>query len=117
MELSGGQRQRLSIARGLAVNPELLMCDEIISACDLFSQKQILSLLTSLNRTRQIAILFVSHNIAAVSHICHDIIVMRNGRLMEWGTAAEICTASKHPYTQLLVNAIPHIRDGNGPVP
>ncbi|MDR2200859.1 MAG: ATP-binding cassette domain-containing protein [Puniceicoccales bacterium] len=116
-ELSGGQRQRLSIARGLAVNPELLMCDEIISACDLFSQKQILSLLTSLNRKKQIALLFVSHNIAAVSHICRDIIVMRDGKLLEWGTASEICTASKHPYTKLLVNAIPHICNGDGLAP
>jgi peptide/nickel transport system ATP-binding protein/oligopeptide transport system ATP-binding protein len=107
MELSGGQRQRLSIARGLAVNPELLICDEIVSACDLFIQKQILALLTTLNRERGIAVLFVSHNIAVVANFCHDIIVMRNGRLLELGTPMEICMTPKHSYTQLLIDSVP----------
>jgi ABC-type oligopeptide transport system ATPase subunit len=107
-ELSGGQRQRLSIARGLAVNPELLICDEIISACDLFSQKQILSLLTRLNKKKKIAMLFISHNIAAVANFCREIIVMYHGEFVEYGTAEEICTAPRHPYTQLLIDVVSH---------
>jgi ABC-type glutathione transport system ATPase component len=108
-ELSGGQRQRLSIARGLAVNPEVLICDEIVSGCDLFVQKQILALLTALNREKKIAILFVSHNIAVVAHFCHDIIVMRGGIVVELGSPAEICTSPKHTYTQLLIDSVPRV--------
>jgi ABC-type oligopeptide transport system ATPase subunit len=109
-ELSGGQRQRLSIARGLAVNLEVLVCDEIVSACDLYTQKQILSLLTSLNREKNIAILFVSHNIAVVAHFCHNIMVMHNGKVLELGTPWEVCTIPKHHYTQLLIESIPRIQ-------
>ncbi|MDR0590887.1 MAG: ATP-binding cassette domain-containing protein [Puniceicoccales bacterium] len=108
-ELSGGQRQRLSIARGLAVNPEVLLCDEIVSGCDLFVQKQILALLTALNREKKIAILFVSHNIAVVAHFCHDIIVMREGIVVESGSSAEICTSPKHTYTRLLIDSVPRV--------
>jgi peptide/nickel transport system ATP-binding protein/oligopeptide transport system ATP-binding protein len=108
-ELSGGQRQRLSIARSLAVNPEVLICDEIVSGCDLFVQKQILALLTALNREKKIAILFASHNIAVVAHFCHDIIVMRGGMVVELGTPAEICMSPKHTYTQLLIDSVPRV--------
>jgi peptide/nickel transport system ATP-binding protein len=108
-QLSGGQRQRLSIARGLAVNPEVLICDEIVSACDLYTQRQILSLLLSLNREKNIAILFVSHNIATVARLCHELIVMHKGRILELGTPHGVCTDPKHLYTQLLIDAIPTI--------
>ncbi|MDR3317763.1 MAG: dipeptide/oligopeptide/nickel ABC transporter ATP-binding protein [Puniceicoccales bacterium] len=109
-QLSGGQRQRLSIARGLAVEPELLMCDEIISASDLYTQKQILLLLQNLNRKKNIAILFVSHNIAVVSHLCHNIIVMRKGKVLDSGTPYEICKTPKSLYVQLLLDSVPKIK-------
>ncbi|MDR1434816.1 MAG: ATP-binding cassette domain-containing protein [Puniceicoccales bacterium] len=108
-ELSGGQRQRLSIARGLAVNPEILICDEIVNACDLYTQKQILSLLTALSREKNIAILFVSHNIAVVAHFCHEILIVRHGRILETGTPYGVCSNPRHPYTQLLIDSIPQI--------
>ena len=108
-QLSGGQRQRISIARGLAVDPEVLICDEIVSACDLFAQKQILNLLSDLSRKRNLSVLFIAHNIAVVAHLCHEIIVMRRGRFLEFGTKKEICCRPEHPYTRLLIDSVPRI--------
>jgi ABC-type glutathione transport system ATPase component len=110
MQLSGGQRQRLSIARALAVEPEILICDEIVSACDLYTQKQILSLLSELNRKRNVAILFISHNIAVLSHFCHRIVVIHKGRVIEIDTPEMICKFPNNPYVKQLIDAVPHIK-------
>lgn len=109
-ELSGGQRQRLSIARGLAVDPELLICDEIVSACDVYTQKQILDLLITLNKTKKISILFISHNLAVISYLCHKIIVMKDGKIVESGLVAHVCRNPQTEYCQLLMNAVPKLQ-------
>ncbi|MDR2812690.1 MAG: dipeptide/oligopeptide/nickel ABC transporter ATP-binding protein [Puniceicoccales bacterium] len=109
-QLSGGQRQRISIARALAVNPKILICDEIVSACDLYTQKQILLLLQKLNRTKNLTMLFVSHNIAVVAYLCHDIAVMRQGRILEVGPPERLCWGFSNGYTQSLVDAIPPLK-------
>lgn len=106
-ELSGGQRQRLSIARALSVEPELLICDEIVSACDMRTQKQILSLLKKLNQERGISILFISHNIAVITYLCQEIIVMKNGKIIEQGTTISVCKNPSQAYTQLLLRSVP----------
>ena len=106
-ELSGGQRQRLSIARGLAVDPELLICDEIVSACDVCTQKQILDLLLLLNKTKNISILFISHNIAVIAYLCQKIIVMKDGRIVETGDTKSVCNNPQTEYCKLLMSAVP----------
>ncbi|MDR1366691.1 MAG: dipeptide/oligopeptide/nickel ABC transporter ATP-binding protein [Puniceicoccales bacterium] len=108
-QLSGGQRQRISIARALAVNPSILICDEIVSACDLYAQKQILNLLTTLNREKNIAMLFVSHNIAVVAHLCHNIIVMHQGQFLEFGSL-DMLRGSGNAYVQSLMDAVPQLK-------
>ncbi|MDE6576130.1 MAG: ATP-binding cassette domain-containing protein [Opitutales bacterium] len=109
VQLSGGQRQRISIARGLAVSPEVLICDEMTSACDVLVQKRILSLLDNLRHKHNMAILWIAHNIAVVAHFCDTMIVMRHGRFLELGEPQAICQNPVHPYTRLLVDAVPHI--------
>jgi peptide/nickel transport system ATP-binding protein len=109
-QLSGGQRQRISIARALAVNPKILICDEIVSACDLHTQKQILLLLRKLNQTKHLTMLFVSHNIALVSCLCHDIAVMRQGKILELGPSERLCKVSTNSYMQSLIDAIPRLK-------
>jgi ABC-type glutathione transport system ATPase component len=108
-QLSGGQRQRISIARALVVNPSILICDEIVSACDLYTQKQILLLLRELNRTKNLTVLFVSHNIAAIVYLCHSIAVMHQGRFLRIGSL-EGLFAARDSYMQSLAEAVPRIK-------
>jgi ABC-type glutathione transport system ATPase component len=108
-QLSGGQRQRISIARALAVNPQILICDEIVSACDLHTQKQILLLLQKLNQTKNLTMLFVSHNIAVVAYLCHNIAVMRQGQFLEL-CSSENLGISNNSYMQTLINAAPCLK-------
>jgi len=105
-ELSGGQRQRVAIARALAVEPEVLVLDEAVSALDVTTGAQILKLLERV-RPRQGATLFISHDIARVRSVCDRVAVMYRGRIVEIGTADEICGDPRHPYTQLLVASVP----------
>ncbi len=105
-EFSGGQRQRIAIARALAVKPRLLICDEPTSALDVSVQVQILNLLADLQREEGLAMLFITHNLAAVGYLAHRVAVMRMGKIVELGAAGDILTRPQHPYTQGLLASV-----------
>ncbi len=107
-ELSGGQCQRAAIARGIVARPRLLVCDEAVSALDVSVQAQIVNLLDELRRRHGLALLFISHNLAVVRHLCDEVVVLYLGRVVERASRDALFSAPLHPYTRALLAAVPH---------
>jgi oligopeptide transport system ATP-binding protein len=108
-EFSGGQCQRIAIARAMMLRPKLLICDEPVSALDVSIQGQILNLLAELQVRFGIAMIFISHNLAVVRHLCHEVLVMHLGKSVEQGTAEAVFVTPEHPYTRALLAAVPRL--------
>lgn len=108
-QFSGGQRQRIAIARALAPSPKVLIADEAVSALDVSVRAQVLNLMTDLVTQHGLTLVFVSHDLAVVRHLCDTIMVMQHGRVVESGAAARVYADPQHPYTQQLLASVPRL--------
>ena len=110
-EMSGGQRQRIAIARVLALQPELIIADEPVSALDVSVTAQILNLLKAIQKKNGLSMLFISHDLKVISHMADRILVMYSGQVVEEATTEELLTSPLHPYTKLLIASVPNIKN------
>jgi ABC-type glutathione transport system ATPase component len=116
-QMSGGQLQRVNIARALVLDPDLLVCDEAVSALDVSVQAQVLDLFLDVQERRGLAMLFISHDLAVVRHLCDRLVVMRQGVVVEAGPTDEVCDRPAHAYTQQLMAASLDLGTSHAPVP
>ncbi|WP_102456396.1 ABC transporter ATP-binding protein [Vibrio splendidus] len=106
-EFSGGQRQRIGIARAIALKPKLLICDESVSALDVSVQAQILNLLLKIQKEMNLSIIFISHDLSVVKHISDNVVVMKKGKIIEFGSVEDVYKNPKEEYTKTLLESIP----------
>jgi oligopeptide/dipeptide ABC transporter ATP-binding protein len=116
-QLSGGQRQRVSIARALAVRPEVIICDEAVAALDVSIRAQILNLLKDIQAASGIGYLFISHDLSTLRFLADRVAIMYLGRIVEHGTSAQVFGRAQHPYTRALIAAVPQVTAAHGATP